>query len=376
MATTWTIPVSNPSWETGDTTNWVHRVGSALVSTPGLLLLAAPAGNYYAYGGTNVLFDTYQVFSIETYSGLSIAVDSGLAEMVWRCQQGALQPGDGDPGGIYLNFLDASLVRVGYHSTDMKQANSVFVANILPSLIPPTTRVVQAGFYGYRASGASNHAFFDVFSLVAQTPWDSVKQKHNLTVLNPEAVDGNSFWTVFTGNFISENRNFFNATTPSFFASSANVTTPVVSQNIDLWAVVNTQMISSGGVYAVMKYQWAVQRDSGRLAWKFYAPDSSTLLGSSNIEPCGPYVPGGVSSLRLGHQTLVPSGTRYAQIEMLAINRGGAQTNFYFDSVSAYLMVDSGYIIAASGGAVKRAFPNESAFRLFPLVLNRAEPVV
>lgn len=166
--TTYTITVSNPGAEAGDTSSWTTEVGGMAVRS------ASPDphnGGYYFTGGASEQTIARQRFNLETVTGLTPTEIDDLAaeDDIWaRIDWWQTNFNNNDPGGMGIRMLDGtpSQISVAYSGlvniiTGAADGQHAWILRGFPALIPSGARNIDCLIRNDRNSGTNNDAYFD-----------------------------------------------------------------------------------------------------------------------------------------------------------------------------------------------------------------------
>jgi hypothetical protein len=328
----------------------------------------------------NALAAMFQRFYTDT-----IGISAGqIDERHIHAHASWLQGGGGSPQDFgFLRFrcltLSLNVLALIDNTAYSPGTSSSFLIAMQPSIIPASTRVIDVELVAPRQSGTSNDAYFDAVSAWLTNVFSSNWIKTDVPIINGGAEIGTGTgWATYSGNPIGVIAN--GANTPAaagnfyFFAGSGAANTYAQSFNILSLGITASDARTH---YLVYGGKWSTNDDNDNGKFRFtYLDSAQNVIRAAS---CGFLeFPLGVRSYADCHWVdPIPTNAIWVQLFVEGRRNTGTELSFYFDSTSAYIMsYTPDLVVVASGGAVKRAFPNESAFRLFPLILNRTEPVV
>lgn len=160
----YTLTVTNPGAETGNTSGWTDVVGS-LASVTSLAGTSPHAGSRFFKAGASASTHCYQDIALP--SDVLTDVDLGVLNSHLSLYQ-AGQTSDSDTGQPYLEFYNGSSVIIGVRHLGeaFNGTDNTWVLKHLMFQIPASTRTVRVGFLGVRGSGTDLNAYFDDVSLL------------------------------------------------------------------------------------------------------------------------------------------------------------------------------------------------------------------
>lgn len=171
---TYTIPLTNPGAETGDTTGWTAEVGGMVVRAANPPPLS---GSWYFSGGSFVQSVSRQRVSLSAAGVAASVLDAGGAWVKLRWGQTAYS--DQDPGGMGVRALNASngVLATTYsplaYTLGGGGANGpwYWFPRSVPVGLPIGTRSVDVLYNASgRTSGTSNDFYVDDVSAVVYSP--------------------------------------------------------------------------------------------------------------------------------------------------------------------------------------------------------------
>lgn len=170
--TAYSVTITNPGAETGDTSGWTNEVGALGVRT------ANPpphnGGNYF-FGGAVAQTIARQRFSIETATGLTTTeIDAAAAanELWARVDWWQVNFNNNDPGSMGIRMLNGTPTQISltYSGlvnivTGAADGLNEWILRGLPVFVPSGARNIDAVIRNDRNAGTNNDAYFDDITL-------------------------------------------------------------------------------------------------------------------------------------------------------------------------------------------------------------------
>ncbi len=191
----YSLPITNPGAETGDTTGWAHTFGAGIGVNSALTASRGFDGTYHFILSTSDPF-VEVVNYVDIPSQYHADIDDGIVE-AQSFYKRLVQPDDGGRGR--LEFWSAAAgggVFLGQTTTAFQNNNSTpapLFTNT-PRVVPPGTRSIGIFFFGLRQTGTELSYYFDSVAVELQ-----INGTHNENIYAAKGEDP-SGWTVATGS--------------------------------------------------------------------------------------------------------------------------------------------------------------------------------
>jgi hypothetical protein len=155
------VTLTNPGAETGNTTGWTNELGALGVRSSGP---GAYDGTYYFFGGTSAETRARQRVDIVAAGLDSGDIDNGRSYADLSAWMAGF-PVDNDEGEIGIRFLNAAQATISTVYSGLVNRTDTWVLVDLRNIIPVGTRYIDVLLHAKRFSGTNNDAYFDDINL-------------------------------------------------------------------------------------------------------------------------------------------------------------------------------------------------------------------
>jgi hypothetical protein len=161
VVSSFSVTLTNPGAETGNTTGWTNELGALGVNSSGP---DAYDGTYYFYGGTSAETRARQRVDIVAAGLDSGDIDNGRSYADLSAWMAGF-PVDTDQGEIGIRFLNAAQATISTVYSGLVNRTDTWVLVNLRNNIPVGTRYIDVLLHAKRFSGTNNDAYFDDINL-------------------------------------------------------------------------------------------------------------------------------------------------------------------------------------------------------------------
>jgi hypothetical protein len=156
----YSLTVTNPGAETGDTTGWTNVTGT-LVAQPAAGGYGPHSGTYFFKSGASAATECYQDVAVPVDAEAD--VDAALISAVFTAWQSGYT--DADKGRMRISFRDAGGATLASWDGPDVDGTATWLEQIITAPVPPLTRTIRLTLIGTRAAGTSLDAYWDDISL-------------------------------------------------------------------------------------------------------------------------------------------------------------------------------------------------------------------
>lgn len=164
----YSLTVTNPGAETGNTTGWTNDTSTLVVRTTDTGVSPRTGTYYFCGSASGATSKCHQDISLP--AEVLTQVDSGCFKSIFSIYQNGISS-DTDSGWLGLIALDGSNNVLGSQTTSEAHVTTAWTLKTISLNLPALTRTIRVELYGKRYSGTQLSTYWDDASLVIDYAW-------------------------------------------------------------------------------------------------------------------------------------------------------------------------------------------------------------